>query len=1673
MGGNPRKNPPEFSVKRSYERYRKELNAWVKVADYEKAQLASVIALNLPTSDAEGDVRGKVFEDLGDDLEGEGGVQKLLDWLDKHYRKDEITRVVEKIRKLMGTKRNKDQEVGVYLSSFDVAYNSLNTSGDTRLPQSFLMFLLMENAGLTETEWQMIMAGVDTLAAGTLYDQARRQITKIIGGHKHKVGDKFELVEDTHYTHGSSDAYYAGKKFNQRPQAGQGGNWRPDFPSYQPRFPFTPKPPGGGGAFRPRGPNVKIDVPTNPIGKDGKRSLCHICGSFSHFKARCPHNPVNYVDNGYEENSFEVNYIPREEMESQAAGTNADIVHQMVEAGKVPEDKASFYATLDSFVVLDVLADLQQVSRYDMKDERGKVVLDTGCISNVCGTDWFRGHVNGLSDFAKRRIIRTKSTKVFKFGGGTKLPSIGTFTIPCNVGGKDVALTVDVVEQPDLPCLLSQESMRRAGAILNFNNNTINLFGREVAMTTNAGGHPVIQLEAYKGDQEEETKEVLWQVLDSKDRGENFKRLMKMHEGLGHPGRDSFERMLKSQDSFNQDVKDLVNTIYEQCVTCLTYKKSIPRPHVAVPIARDFNDTLAVDLKIWPKKNAIILYAIDAFSRFTMAKEIPDKKADTILKPILEDWILKGFGPPKQIIFDNGREFSNKSMREMCEVFNIQMLTSGGFSPFQNGLCEKNHHIVDMMVEKMMHGNPDMTFSRALASAVYAKNCMINNQGYSPLQLVMGKQPRMPGPAQDNAPPANRETTSHKLTHERITDIFSARQAFSEIENSNRLKKALNTRVPNLDRYQPGERVFYKFGKDPWWHGPGNVVAQDNKVIFIRHGGSIISTSPSRVQKIVQPEQEDIRVLNPQKKLPQNGRDVTPGDSSDDDSSSSDSSSDSDSEPEDEGQEEEQNNNQPEPPELVTSDDEEGEEDQAEAQTPFQTPQSEASPATGDMGAELSSPRGPPNTPRPRVARRNLEASGDLDVTRDLEEERGEREKGTEREKEKEGGGEKEKERENGEENEEVHEEVQVKQTKQRYPAKGNWIIFKNKDEQYYFRAHVIERVTKRSVKKNIWFNIRLENGVPDCINIDEKDWAIIEKPEGMHSPEIISPAEKRKKRKRVKKSTTFSPSPNPAARKVFKPSPSVHALICYRVDQIEQAQAEEAKRVLVTLIDKKHWNEPAVIEAKQKEIQNFIDHQAFEWVPDIGQPRLSSGWVITVKMFNGIEGAKARAVAHGNQEWQEHPSDAPTATKIGLRLLFAICAQKGWRVMTCDVTSAFLQADLTREVFVQPPKDMQRPGYLWRLKRAMYGLDDASLLWYKTVEKEMYRLGCKKLQSDPAIFYYHHPEQKTLEGILGWHVDDANGGGSQIFYDNVMKPLMDRFKFGSMATDNFSCLGWNVEHEDGAIYISQKDYIDAKVEVCDIDKGEMTSKDFLDEEQTSKLRSVIGKLRWTTDQTRPDVAFENLVLSMNSHKPTFGDVTLANKVATRLKNQVVRLKYGKLEGDKWHLTVFADASRGNLGNKIESTVAYIIFLSDGYKKNQKNKCCVLAWSAKKAKRVCTSTLDAEAMALNNGCQAAIVMKKHILEILNWEEDLISIEAYTDCMDVYKSIVEKNKADTAATMKGDKLSALDIAAVKGYMQEKMIDDLQFVYSDMQLADTLTKLGKAPDALIKAVTEGEF
>lgn len=57
--------------------------------------------------------------------------------------------------------------------------------------------------------------------------------------------------------------------------------------------------------------------------------------------------------------------------------------------------------------------------------------------------------------------MRREGHKIFKFGGGTKLKSVGEYELPVCIVGKPVTVKTDVVDS-DIPLLLSRTAMKEA-----------------------------------------------------------------------------------------------------------------------------------------------------------------------------------------------------------------------------------------------------------------------------------------------------------------------------------------------------------------------------------------------------------------------------------------------------------------------------------------------------------------------------------------------------------------------------------------------------------------------------------------------------------------------------------------------------------------------------------------------------------------------------------------------------------------------------------------------------------------------------------------------------------------------------------------------------------------------------------------------------------------------------------------------------------------------------------------------------------------------------------------------------------------------------------------------------------------------------------------------------------
>ena len=71
----------------------------------------------------------------------------------------------------------------------------------------------------------------------------------------------------------------------------------------------------------------------------------------------------------------------------------------------------------------------------------------------------------------------------------------------------------------------------------------------------------------------------------------------------------------------------------------------------------------------------------------------------------------------------------------------------------------------------------------------------------------------------------------------------------------------------------------------------------------------------------------------------------------------------------------------------------------------------------------------------------------------------------------------------------------------------------------------------------------------------------------------------------------------------------------------------------------------------------------------------------------------------------------------------------KNWVIECTDIKSAFLQGkQLAREVFVQPPKEAGVKGVLWHFKKCMYGLRDASRMWFLNSPKFFNNLTVSRL---------------------------------------------------------------------------------------------------------------------------------------------------------------------------------------------------------------------------------------------------------------------------------------------------------------------------------------------------------
>lgn len=131
-------------------------------------------------------------------------------------------------------------------------------------------------------------------------------------------------------------------------------------------------------------------------------------------------------------------------------------------------------------------------------------------------------------------------------------------------------------------------------------------------------------------------------------------------------------------------------------------------------------------------------------TRFSKPCVTKRKEPKKIVEKVIETLLGTGFDSHSKFLYDNGGEYANISLLDMCENMNIQVMHTPAYSIYSNGQCERNHAVTEEMEPKILAEQPKLSLRVAFAWVVNAKNCLQMLEGFSPDQLVYGRSPNLP-----------------------------------------------------------------------------------------------------------------------------------------------------------------------------------------------------------------------------------------------------------------------------------------------------------------------------------------------------------------------------------------------------------------------------------------------------------------------------------------------------------------------------------------------------------------------------------------------------------------------------------------------------------------------------------------------------------------------------------------------------------------------------------------------------------------------------------------------------------------------------------------------------------------------------------------------------------------
>jgi len=513
----------------------------------------------------------------------------------------------------------------------------------------------------------------------------------------------------------------------------------------------------------------------------------------------------------------------------------------------------------------------------------------------------------------------------------------------------------------------------------------------------------------------------------------------------------------------------------------------------------------------------------------------------------------------------------------------------------------------------------------------------------------------------------------------------------------------------------------------------------------------------------------------------------------------------------------------------------------------------------------------------------------------------------------------------------------------------------------------------------------------------------------------------------------------------------------------------------------REHW-----LAAMAKEFASIKEHDTFELVerPENGVNIVTCKWVLNVKADkNGfVERFKARLVARGfsQQYGVDYTETYSSVVRFkAIRVLYSVCAIRGYTLELMDVNSAYLNAPLQERVYMAQPEGYTQQGgggvaLVWLLKKSLYGLRQSGRRWAEHLTEFLLSIGFTRCKSDPGVYARTSASGKPI--LIAVYVDDIPGAfdeADRAEWEEIKRQFAVKYSIKFLGEADW-LLNMRITRDRASkrIWIDQQSYIEDMLEEIGLEEGhgvdhpgaqgELTKADCPSTpEQQAKMRGVpyrrfVGLLSWLALTYRPDIAHAvNQVAQFAQNPgPTHWRAVL-QILRYLLKTADYALLFdGNLDSDASasptvglpsSMVVFADANWGGCHDSRRSTTGWLIRLGR----------CPIDWRSQKQPTVALSSCEAEYVAVCDATQSAMWLHQLLVEI-----GFIAWMCPNATSPPVPLILSDNKSAIALAHNDGSHGYSKHIAIKHHFIREQVEakfvSLQWISTHQQLADIFTK-----------------